>query len=370
MNITQIIQTKIKLPKPNERTLARPRVSSLLAEALNYRLTILQAGAGYGKSTELAVLSSRQKPLIWYQVSEEDSDPLVFLLHLFHATQLALPEAGNLPFQMLESWDIALGERSYLGVIDQYVNLLSSDLKETVLLVIDDAHLIIESPEIAQILDRLVNLSPSDLHILLTTRATLTLSSLSRWRSRGEVLILDQTVLAFNTSEIMALFGQIFGYELTSDEAEALSVVTEGWAIALQLVWQNLRIGVTSSIENALSQHAPSLDSLFKILAQEVLEKQPSDVQNFMLASAILRVMTPAACDAVLNTGNSGELLAYLRRQELFVVDLGMAVCATIIFSTAFCASSPALLKGLPGTNGRQLFIRPGQISTLRFITC
>jgi len=323
MVTSQVIQTKIKLIKPNERTLVRPRVSSLLAEALNYRLTILQAGAGFGKSTELAVMSTKQKPMIWYQVSEEDGDPLVFLLHLFHATQVALPEIENLPLQLLESWGISLGERSYLGMIDQYVNTMSSGIVAPSLLVIDDAHLIIKVAEIAQILDRLIALSPPDLHIFLTTRSNLKLPSLSQWRTRGEVLTLDQTILAFTTVEIMELFSQIFGYELTSDEVETLSVITEGWAIALQLVWQNLRIGITTSIENAFSQHAPSLDSLFEILAQEVLEKQPPDVQNFMLASATLRVMTPEACDALLNSNNSGEMLAFLRRQELFVVDLG-----------------------------------------------
>ena len=86
MITSRIVQTKIKPPRPNERTLPRPRVSSILGEALNYRLTILQAGAGYGKSTELAVLGAQQQPLIWYQVSKEDGDPQVFLYHLLHAT--------------------------------------------------------------------------------------------------------------------------------------------------------------------------------------------------------------------------------------------------------------------------------------------
>jgi ATP/maltotriose-dependent transcriptional regulator MalT/DNA-binding SARP family transcriptional activator len=318
-----VIQTKIKPPKPNNRTLIRPRVSSLLAESLNYRLTVLQAGAGYGKSTELAVLSSQQKPLIWYQVSEEDSDSQIFLNHLFHATQSALPEIGELPFQLLKNWDLTQNTQFYLGAIDQYINALNNCLNRPTLLVIDDAHRIVKAAEIAQILDRLVSLSPPELSIFLTTRSNLTLPSLSQWRSRGEVLMLDQTLLAFTIPEITTLFSQIFGYELTADEAESLAVRTEGWAIALHLIWQNLRVGLTSSIQNALRLHTPSLDSLFEILAKEVLQQHSGDVQDFMLASATLRTMTAAACDALLETTNSTEMLAYLRRQELFVVDLG-----------------------------------------------
>ena len=145
MITAKVVQTKIKPPKPNIRTLRRARVSSLLGEAQNYRLTILQAGAGYGKSTELALFSTQQKHLIWYQVSKEDSDPQIFLYHLFHATQAALSDFDELPFQLLESWDLALGAQFYLGVIDQYINALSVGLEHPVIMVIDDAHRIINT---------------------------------------------------------------------------------------------------------------------------------------------------------------------------------------------------------------------------------
>jgi LuxR family maltose regulon positive regulatory protein len=46
---------------------------------MDYRLTILQAGAGYGKSTDLVELTGEIQPIVWYQVDQEDNDPLVFL---------------------------------------------------------------------------------------------------------------------------------------------------------------------------------------------------------------------------------------------------------------------------------------------------
>jgi len=104
MTLPRIVRTKIIPPPRNARTLPRPRVSQILAGTLEYRLTILQAGAGYGKSTALAELAREIQPLIWYQVSEEDSDPLVFLLHLFYATRRALPDMPDLPIAYLEAW--------------------------------------------------------------------------------------------------------------------------------------------------------------------------------------------------------------------------------------------------------------------------
>jgi len=60
-------------------------------QAFEYRLTIIQAEAGYRKSTALAKLAETVKPLAWYQFNEEDSDPLIFLLHLCHALSRVLP---------------------------------------------------------------------------------------------------------------------------------------------------------------------------------------------------------------------------------------------------------------------------------------
>jgi ATP/maltotriose-dependent transcriptional regulator MalT len=54
-------------------------------------------GGGYGKSTALAELAESAGPLAWYQVNEEDNDPLVFLLHLCHAFLRVIPDLPDLP---------------------------------------------------------------------------------------------------------------------------------------------------------------------------------------------------------------------------------------------------------------------------------
>jgi LuxR family maltose regulon positive regulatory protein len=323
MAISQIIRTKIAAPRKPVRFLARPRVSHALEEALSYRLTILQAGAGYGKSTALTGLVEGERDIIWYHVTKEDSDPLVFLLHLCHATQQALPHMVGLPVQFLETWDGSRGPLPSMEVLQALLNALSESLSAPVLLVLDDVHLALETSEFPRVLDRMIDLAPRDVHILLSTRAIPKLTNLSRWRSSGEVLDLDQTLLAFTTAEISDLFVKCYAYEVAFEEAVKLSAVTEGWAIALQMIWQSLRSGAAVSIEDALNRQVGSLGSLFEVLANEVLAQQPKDVQNFLWASATLRVMTAQACDALLGTNDSVTMLNYLRRQELFVVDLG-----------------------------------------------
>ena len=197
-----VLYTKIIPPPRNVRTLPRPRVNQILRQSLNYRLTILQAGAGYGKSTALAELSRDVHAVVWYQVNQEDNDPLVFLSHLCHAFLHAHPQMEDLPIQFLETWSGAQGPLPWRLVVDQVINTLNFSLVEPTLLVVDDANLLTESGEVAHILDRLIGFAPGNLHVLLAGRPSISLPTIARWRSQGEVLLLDQSVLTFNYDEI------------------------------------------------------------------------------------------------------------------------------------------------------------------------
>lgn len=339
------------------RTLARPRVTGALQEALDYRLTILQAGAGYGKSTELALLhaaltgdhsanenisnvtrggaaaSQPRATVIWYSASEEDRQPRTFLLHLCYATLHVMPGFDGLPVEFLETWENTHGPLPTDNLVDGILNAFSTDLKSPTLIILDDLQAILGVTEIALALDRLVGLAPAGLHFLLSGRPPLQLPNLARWRAQGEVLQLEQSLLAFRSDEIEALFNQSYGYELREDEAAQLLHTTEGWAIALLLIWQGLRTASFQrgplSLEQFLSPvRLPSQlegspngwgERLFEILAHEVFAGQPPDVQDFLLAAATLREMTAEACDAVRGAHDSTAMLAYLRRQELFV---------------------------------------------------
>ena len=324
--LQNILRTKITPPPRHARTLTRPRVTELLKQAYEYRLTVLQAEAGYGKSTALSELAESAAPLVWYQVNEEDNDPLVFLLHLCHAFLRVIPDLPDLPLHYLENRDGSQGPLPWRGVIDQIINTLSLNLDSSILLVLDDAHIVTEGGEVAHILDRLIALSPARLHTVLSGRPVISLPTLARWRSQGEELFIDQSMLTFNSAEISSLFERYYGLALSHEDVEALLAYTEGWAIALQLIWQSIRSWSSSAIQFPPRWQTDSLDALFDMLAREVFERQPADVRDFLLITSTLRELRPEACDALQKAAghplaDSASMLAYLRRQELFVVE-------------------------------------------------
>ncbi len=315
-----VIRTRLLPPRPHRRVLVRPRLTRRLLEALDYRLTVLQAGAGYGKSTALTALSEEGLPTTWYRLDAEDADPMTFLLHLLHGFRPFCPEAVRLPLAFLEEQG---GQLAWKAAVDALADGLTEHLENPHLLVIDDVHLLNNSLETLSVLDRFIGRAPPFLHTVLSSRHSLRLPSLIAWRARGEVLEIRQDELAFTREETDALFAHQYGLPLSPSEVSFLVDRTEGWPIALQLVWQMLHSRGAANVSEALKRIVGPTESLFSYLAQEVLRQQPPPVRDFLLATAVLREMTPALCDRLRETDDSARMLEHLVENGLFVVDLG-----------------------------------------------
>lgn len=316
-----IVRTKLTPPHLPRHTLARPRLTDLLLEAAHRRLTIVQAGTGYGKSTALAALARVGSVLAWYDLHAEDADPLVFLLHLYHSLQTAVsttaaPPLSTTPLALLEQW--TQNRAAWTAVTDLLSNELAAQ-PQPIFLVLDDAHRLRDAGETLRILDRFIGRAPQQLHVILSTRYPLQLPTLLTWRVRGELLEIGQEALAFTPTEITSLFRDHYTLPLTATQTELLAARSEGWAIALQLVWQRLQNG-RISLDDALGQLSGG--DLFRYLAQEVLEQQPPDIQAFLRETAVLRQLTIANCDALRRADDSEQILRYLRENGLFVMDL------------------------------------------------
>lgn len=320
-----VLRTKLTPPRLHRRVLPRPALAARLHEALDYRLTLVQAGTGYGKSTALASMASMEAPLFWYSVSESDADPQIFLSHLIAAFSIRLSNFSDLPLALLQELGAQGGNGALAQALDALVNGLAAPdiLNGPSLLVIDDYHFVAASPEINALTERFITYLPPDLHLVISSRHPLTAPGFVTWRAKGDVLEIGRDAFAFEPPEIEALFRDAYGMALAPDELSALAHKTEGWPIALQLVWQGLRSDRAQGAARLLAQGPTSLRALFDYLARDVLDRQPPDIAAFLRDTAVLRELTPAACDAVTGLGSGAAMLARLHDLDLFVVALG-----------------------------------------------
>ena len=214
------------------------------------------------------------------------------------------------------------------AAVDALLNALSEALASPTLLIVDDYHLA-ASPDVDALVDHFLAFLPNALHVIIASRYAPRWEHLVAWRARGEVLEISRDALAFTRDEIAALFRDKFAHELAASDVTLLEEKTEGWSIALQLVWQEIRANPKVDVPALLSRgmgdgaDRPYLETLFAYLAHDVLAQQPRELQEFLLQTSTLREFDAGACRAVSRGADCRAALAQLRERDLFIVSLG-----------------------------------------------
>src|SRR5881392_3380276 len=102
--VLPILATKLYIPLPPSKVVARPRLVERLNEGLRRKLTLISAPAGFGKSTLAgAWVASCDLPVAWLSLDEGDSDPTRFLTYLVIALQAVAPNIGEGLLGVLQS---------------------------------------------------------------------------------------------------------------------------------------------------------------------------------------------------------------------------------------------------------------------------
>lgn len=314
-----VVRTKFIVPLPRKKLLSRPRLAGLLAGVFSHRLVVVQAGPGYGKSTSVALyLSGRDEPLFWYSASGSDADPHVFMTHLIWSMRPAYPQLGDAALSIIsESRDQSARRRAVESLANDMLDMLSGDA----VLVIDDYHSAARNSEIDDIIELLVDIMPPHMHVVLSTRQRPALSALARWRVKGDVLEIGERDLAFTDDEIRQLFAAAYQSALDPRQVRTVADLTEGWVIALEMMWHALREGI--SIDDVLTRQPANVDSVFDYLAQEVLLKQRESVASFLIDVSVLDELDAAACAAVSGRDDTAALLAELSVGGVFLYSTG-----------------------------------------------
>ena len=119
----------------------------------------------------------------------------------------------------------------------------------------------------------------------------------------------------------------------------ALLEATEGWATGLYLAAQTAH---GRSPAEWLPEVCGDQRAIADYLLGEVLERQPQDLQQFLLETSILDELTAPLCTAVTGRSESGAVLARLARENLSSAPSTSATSAsaTTTSSPTCCAAA------------------------------
>ena len=290
MNGYPIQPAKVQRPQLRDETLARDRLLDWLAAKIHQRVILVLADAGYGKTTLLADFSRRTRlRTMWYRLDDEDRDWIAFLSHLVAAGRELDPAFAPTTSAMLTN--LAMGGPTLDSAIDVYLRELASIAAQGAVLILDDFHLVDDSPDVRVIVRELVVRAPERLTIVFASRRAPSVP-LARLRASGEVAEIGTDDLRFDASETAKLFLETYGRELEPDVLADVAARTEGWAASLQLVHAALRDRSPTEIRRFVRGLTGADQELYDYLAEEVIGDLPDDLQRFLMRISILQVVS------------------------------------------------------------------------------
>lgn len=315
-----LLRTKISFPPVRPGIVQRDRLVAQLNADLksetgfNRQLTLVTAPAGYGKTTVVCDWIERLGlPLAWLSLDETDNDPTRFLAYIMAAIQQVREGFGEAAGKIL----LSPQKPPIEVVLTVLINELAA-VPTPLILVLDDYHAI-HTLFIHEQLKFLLEHQPGQLHLVIVSRED-PLLPIPRLRARDKVVEIRQEDLRFTFEETADFLNRVMGLSLSSSQVAALEQRTEGWIAGLQLAALTMRGGQDNS--GFIDAFTGSSRYILDYLIEEVFERQPADVRDFLLKTSILERLSASLCDAVGKRVDGQSLLEALEQANLFIVPL------------------------------------------------
>jgi LuxR family maltose regulon positive regulatory protein len=319
--VTSLLTTKLYVPPVRRDLVSRPRLIERLGDGLHqgHRLTLVSAPAGFGKTTLLSEwVATCGRPVAWLALDSGDNDPARFLAYLITALQTIEDGVGAGVLERFQTPRLPPIEELLTALINE-IDAISPSF----VLVLDDYHLI-TAQRIHEALAFLLDHPPHNMHLVVATRADPPWQ-FARLRGRGQLTELRLADLQFTLNEATVFLNEVMGLALSADDVAALTSRTEGWIAGLQLA--ALSMQNRPDLPGFIAALAGSQHYILDYLVEEVLHRQPEDVQAFLLRTSILDRLTGSLCDALAleheaGTDDGQAMLNRLERANLFVLPL------------------------------------------------
>lgn len=314
--IDSLLLTKLYIPPPSSRLVDRPRLIQRLNEAVERgnKLILVSATVGYGKTTLVSSwLSSLDIPAAWLSLDADDDDQLRFWIYVIAALQTIEPGLGQNALISLQTAQTPASENILKDLINQI-----AVLPDKIILVLDDVHLL-KSSSLHQDLNFLIDHLPPVMVLVFITREDPPLP-LSQMRVKGQMIELRSRDLRFTREETAQFLERRMNLYLRPKEITALDQRTEGWVAGLQMAALSMQdLEDTPGFVEAFAG-----DDRFVVdyLVDEVIERQPEQIQEFLMQTSILKQFTAPLCDAVTQKDTAQDNLAYIEKTNLFLISL------------------------------------------------
>lgn len=327
---------------------------------ISRKLIAVAAPAGYGKTTLLAdFVAHSDIPSVWLRVSEAERDPIELSYLLMAGMETRFRRLRD----RIELSQYRDSEPN--SIARSIATVVGNSVTEHFVLVIDDVHILNDSPPALSFLDELVQSLPENATVVTGGREVPEIS-LARLMAEGALAGIGPHDLAMTHSEAKELFALRGQTDVSPETIETLMDTTKGWITGL-ILSNELRPSGLATLTGAPQA------LVYDYLASVVLNRLPGRLRDFLLQSSSLPYMTDELCDSVLAISNSNEMLNELVSRGVFVTSFDTAprtyeyhpLFREFLYET-FQASAPARAEELAVRTANALIERSDVETAIR----
>ncbi|HJV52908.1 MAG TPA: LuxR C-terminal-related transcriptional regulator [Noviherbaspirillum sp.] len=295
--------------------MARERLIERIRQAEDAKLTLVQAPAGFGKTTLLRHIydsySADGWAIAWLTFDAGDNDLDRFMSCLGqaffqanHSSQFGQSDTGDLlhaeageDFELANA--IAAAPLPFMLILDEFEHL--------------------HNPATLSVIQQLLEMLGPRQKIVIGSRE-LPMLSVGRLRACQQMLELDAAQLRFSLEETRHFLCDKRNLGLDGQDVARLYEVTGGWAAALWL--SSLALESNDNPKQYIRTFSGSNTVVASYLAEDVLSHRPKHVQDFILQTSILQKFCADSCNAITGRSDSAALLQELERSNMFMTAL------------------------------------------------
>ncbi|MGM0502350.1 MAG: BTAD domain-containing putative transcriptional regulator [Bacillota bacterium] len=294
-------------PQINYEIWENEQLNSKLEQIKKYPVTIIKGVIGAGKTTALANILKNQSfgKICWYQIKSEITTPAQFWNNIYELLVYndVIPKESTAIFKQ---------DKIYQNLeisIQEY--LLSNE--EDIYIVLDNFEFVNNNQLLLETISYFIELSPSFIHLIISSRGQVEFPKLAFWRVKNKVLLISKEKFKLNKKQIEEFCLEKHKLLLSSYESEMIFNKTEGWILTVDLLADRISHGVeTEKIINDIGRECELLCDYLDFDLLDFIEGQSSKLNRFLVQSSVLSNLEVEICNQYFQINNSQQLIERL----------------------------------------------------------
>lgn len=315
-----ITYTKLNKPTIDVDHIYRNRIIDILEKNSSKPMTLVSAGAGYGKSMLISSWlekNKKTKKYAWISLNDTENEMNHFLSYIYEALNRINP--GH--FINIYNLTQAINNPRVIDIATTIINDIDGQ-SENITLVLDDYYFIYNE-EIHELINNILQYPPENLHLVIISRSDPPIR-ISNLRAQGRLNDIRMNDLLFDNKEAESLFNK---YQLNQDYFTKILDRTEGWIAGLKIISFSFQNNNTKS-EDILNKFSANYQWISDYLMDEIFNNLSDETQNELLTCSLFSRFNSELIDEVNSSFTNSkklsgnEIIELLKKDNLFIISL------------------------------------------------